>query len=141
MMLEIAFLIILILNSNCYIPIPDHSERAHTLSQYDQLTTSRFYLESLAHCYLMSHFQQSWVDEKGRTGSSQSCEIRQNWYLQNEASWCGDIGVSHKSRGMSPGGWEESLSRMGGQFITNPTNCLQISIILNYKRQCPSVSQ
>ena len=65
MMLEIAFLIILILNSNCYIPIPDHSERAHTLSQYDQLTTSRFYLESLAHCYLMSIFSNlGWMKKE-----------------------------------------------------------------------------
>ena len=48
MMLETTFLIVLILNSNCCIPV--YSDRAHTLSQYDQLTTSRFYLKSLAYC-------------------------------------------------------------------------------------------
>ena len=47
MMLEITFFIVLILNSNCCIPVYSYSERAHTLSQYDQLTTSRFYLKSL----------------------------------------------------------------------------------------------
>ena len=31
---------------------------------------------------------------------------------------------------MSPGGWEESFSGMGGQFITNPANCLLILSII-----------
>ena len=64
MMLEIAIIIISILNSNCYMPIDFNHQRARTLSQYDQLTTSRFsqiiqLVDKSLYCILFSNL--GWV--------------------------------------------------------------------------------
>ena len=61
-MLEIAIVTILILNSNCYMPV--NSERAHTLSQYDQLTTSRLNsgLLTLFHMNIFSNL--GWIKKE-----------------------------------------------------------------------------
>ena len=61
-MLEIAIVTILILNSNCYMPV--NSERAHTLSQYDQLTTSRLNSGSLPFFHINIFSNLGWIKKE-----------------------------------------------------------------------------
>ena len=61
-MLEIAIVTILILNTNCYMPV--NSERAHTLSQYDQLTTSRLNSGSLPFFHINIFSNLGWIKKE-----------------------------------------------------------------------------